>query len=99
MDRRKFLLSSATAIGAGMIGAVKMASAKENPNGNSSLPNLSELETQVCTLPHKMRLCDDTIRLATKAVKGEWGREMTSLPFKLEDRVDVTNMSEYMKYA
>ncbi len=99
MDRRKFLLSGATAIGAGMIGAASMAKTKEGSTANTTSPSLADHSSQVCTLPRKMHLCDDTIRLATKAVMGEWGREMKPLPFKLEDKVDVTGMSEYMKYA
>ncbi len=97
MDRRKFLLSGATAIGTGILGAAAVADVKEKGAAQTLAPGSAN--TPVVTLPHQMHLCDDTIRLATKAVMGEWGREMKPLPFKLEDKVDVTGMSEYMKYA
>ena len=97
MDRRKFIISSATAIGTGILGAASLAQAKEQTSAKK--PQIGEIMATAITLPRKMRLCDDTIRLATKAVTGGWGSEMRSLPFKLEDKVDTSSMSEYMKYA
>lgn len=98
MDRRKFLLSGATAIGTGILGAASVADAKETTTQKLT-PGPLEGGSEVVTLPRKINLCDDTIRLATKAVKGEWGREMKPLPFKLDDKVNTADMSEYMKYA
>lgn len=45
------------------------------------------------------RLSDDTSSLAGRGLSGEWGRELVKAEVNLADGVDLTGLSEEMRYA
>lgn len=94
INRRDFLKASAAAVAGGvfLMDSVAQANgsvAKEGPIGPGAVPQF----------PSPCRLSAKTHELAKTGLSGEWGRATVSAGVKLEDHVDVTSLSEEMKYA
>ena len=92
--RREFLKAGAAALGGGLLlSGAETAEARIVPDDR-----LKKLDfTRPPTGPK--RLSDTTHQLARRGISGEWGRAIDFAGVKLEELMDVTGLSEEMRYA
>lgn len=96
INRRDFLKASAAAVAGGvflMDSATTSNASVARPTGSAGLL------TGSTSFPTPRRLSDKTHELARVGLSGEWGRATANATVKLEDHVDVSRLSEEMKYA
>lgn len=93
-NRRDFLKASAAAVAGGVF-LMDSAAQAFAPVAKDGLISSSALPT----FASPRRLTDKTHELAKLGISGEWGRATVNAEVKLEDHIDVSGLSEEMKYA
>ena len=105
-NRRDFLKASAAAVAGGVFLMESAAAAnassvtKDGPiSSSASDASGGFLTRSTSAFASPRRLSDKTHVLAKLGISGEWGRATVNAEVRLEEHVDVSGLSEEMKYA
>ncbi len=96
INRRDFLKASAAAVAGGVF---LMDSAVKSDETRAKTDVSGGFATRSTLFPSPRRLSIKTHELARIGLSGEWGRATVNAGVKLEDHVDISSLSEEMKYA
>lgn len=91
--RRELLKAAGVALGAGWVAHADTATA-----ASTTAPAATGLLDR-CSFDVPRRLSETTRQLAQRGISGEWGRAMKPAGLKIEECMDVTGLSEEMRYA
>jgi len=94
IDRREFLKAGAAALGGGLYLLNTTNTAQARARTQETLAR-----SEFTPFASPRRLSDATHTLAQRGIGGEWGRATVPAGIKLEEHVDVSKLSEEMRYA